>query len=85
MDRIRDGDLDQWEVAVKPASETRRTSLAFLVEPEATWEVVGMDTHMLDGWSHYPGEHHNSVIRYVPLSENQVRLWAIAHSARIGT
>ena len=61
MDSIRNGDLDQWEVAVKPASETCRP-LAFLVEPEATWEVVDMDTRMLDGWFHYPGGHHNSVI-----------------------
>jgi hypothetical protein len=49
VERIRNGDLDQWEVAVKPAGETCRTPLAFPVEPEATWEVVDMDPRMLDG------------------------------------
>jgi len=83
MDRIQNGDLGQWEVAVKPASETCRTPLAFLVEPEA-WEVVNMNPRTLDGWFHYRGERHNGVIWYIRPSENQVCFWGIAHSARIG-
>ena len=67
---------------MKPASETSRTSLAFLVGPEATCEVVDMGPRTLDGRFHYPGEHYNSVIRP---SENQVGFWVIVHSARIGT
>jgi hypothetical protein len=85
MGRIRNGDLDQWEVVVKPASEMYRVPLAFLVEPEAAWEVVDMDPRTLDRWFHYPGVHHNSVIRHIRPSENQVRFCAMAHSARIGT
>jgi hypothetical protein len=85
VDRIRNGNLDQWEVAVEPASGTCRTPLAFLVEPEATWEVVHMDTRMLDGWFHYPGQHHNSLIWDIRPSENQMGFWVKARSAQIGT
>ena len=77
MERFR-----PWEVAVKPAIETCRTPLAFLVGPEGTWEVVDMDPRTLDGWFYCPGERHYSVIRYIRRSENQVRFWGIAHSAR---
>jgi hypothetical protein len=65
-------DLDQWEVAVKPASETCRTPLVFLVEPEETWDVVDMDPspRMLDGSFHYPREHHNKCgMVYPPLGK----------------
>lgn len=53
MDRIRNGDLGRWEVAVKPASETCRTPLTFLdMDPRTLNERAG--------WFHYPGGHHNT-------------------------
>ena len=87
MGRIRNRDLVQWQVVVKPASEEDRTALEFLVEPEVTYEVVDMIPHTLDGWFGYPGDHHDSVICQWDIrpSENRVRFWAIAHSARIRT
>ena len=59
MERVRNGDLDQWEVA-------------FPVEPKATLGVVNMVPGPLNGW-------------YIRPSESQVRFWAIAHSAQMGT
>ena len=39
-----------------------------------------MGTRMLDGWIHYPGQHHNSLIWDIRLCENQVGFWVIALS-----
>lgn len=68
--RVRNEDLDQWEVAVNPASEAYRTPV-FLVEPKETLGAVDMVPRTLNGWFHCPGEYHsNGVIRYNRSSEN---------------
>ncbi len=82
MECIRNEDVDPQE-----AAEVCHTPLESPVEPnvKATQELADMYSHTLGGRFHYPEKHHSSVIWDIHLSENQVRFWEIARSARIGT